>query len=46
MTKLAVVKANGGFVSGEMPYMRALVYAFHLKQLGNVNVKVSRVEAL
>ncbi len=43
MKQLAIVTANKGFTSKEMPYLRALVYGFHLKQLGNVNVKVVKV---
>lgn len=41
MKKRAFITANGGFKSQEMDWLRALVYAFQLKQLGNVNVEVN-----
>ncbi|WP_281286023.1 hypothetical protein [Paenibacillus sinopodophylli] len=43
MSKRAYVTANKGFVSEEMEWIRALCYAFQLKQLGNVNVKVNKI---
>lgn len=43
MKQLAIVTANNGFISFEMSYLRALVYGYQLRQLGNVNVKVVRV---
>jgi len=44
MKQLAVVIANNGFISQQMSYLRALVYAYQLKQLGNYNVEVKKVE--
>lgn len=44
MKQLAVVTANNGYESHEMSYIRALVYGFQLKQLGNENVEVKKVE--
>lgn len=43
MKKQAFVTANEGFVSGKMSVLKAYAYAFQLKQLGNVNVKVNKV---
>lgn len=43
MKKRAFITANGGFMSDEMDLVRAIVYAFQLKQLGNVNVKVNTI---
>lgn len=42
MKKLAYVTANGGFISAEMDYIKAVVYAFELERLGNVEVKVNK----
>ncbi|MNV99270.1 hypothetical protein D3C71_1946130 [compost metagenome] len=39
--KQAYITANSGFVSHKMDVLRALVYAFQLKQLGNENVVVN-----
>ncbi|MFX3635424.1 MAG: hypothetical protein ACE3L7_03990 [Candidatus Pristimantibacillus sp.] len=42
MRQRAYITANNGFVSPEMELLRALVYAFQLKQLGNVDVIVNK----
>lgn len=34
------VTANKGFVSEKMPIDRAVIYAYDLEKLGNVNVRV------